>query len=170
MDTFVDKFDVALRSKGLFCDLVITLKEARNNISYIAIEILKKPDGIAEKQSEVKPVSYYAKIYELVRDKTKYLDTQSEDNQGSTWTVHATCYRNFNNTKKLETNSKQKINETGEVSKIAKVLIILIMTGPTQKNRHQFQGEVAEETSFTVPTWSVKKINYSILNTFQQIL
>ena len=167
---FVDRFDVASSSKCLFCDLVITLKEARNDISYIAIEILKKPDGTAEKQSQVKPVSSYAKIYELIWDKTRYLDTQSEDNQGGTWTLHATCYRNFNNTKKLETNSKRKINEKGEVSKIAKVLIILMMTGPTQKNRHQFQGEVVEEISFTVPTSSVKKISYSILNTVQQIL
>ena len=167
---FVDRFDVASSSKCLFCDLVITLKEARNDISHIAIEILKKPDGTAEKQSQVKPVSSYAKIYELIWDKTRYLDTQSEDNQGGTWTLHATCYRNFNNTKKFETNSKQKINETGEVSKIAKVLIILMMAGPTQKNRHQFQGEVVEEISFTVPTSSVKKINYSILNTVQQIL
>ena len=30
-------------------DLVITSKEARNNVSVSAMETLKKPDGIAEK-------------------------------------------------------------------------------------------------------------------------
>ena len=68
----------------LFCDFVITSKEARNNISVSAMETLKKLAGIAEKWSKVKPVSSYAKNYELVWDKIKYLDTQSEDYQGVT--------------------------------------------------------------------------------------
>ena len=42
------------------------------------------------------------------------MDTQSEDYQGVTWPDHATCRRNFHNTKKLETNSKRKINEIDE--------------------------------------------------------
>ena len=48
------------------------------------METLKKLGGIAEKWSKVKPVSSYAKNYELVWDKIKYLDTQSEDYQGVT--------------------------------------------------------------------------------------
>ena len=75
------------------------------------MEILKKPGGIAEKWLKVRPVSSYAKNYKLIWDKIKDLDTQSEDYQGVTWTAHATCRRNFHNTKKLETNSKRKINE-----------------------------------------------------------
>ena len=77
-----DRFDVAspllLLQSGsktcLFCDLVITPKEARNNISVDAMETLKKPDGIAENWSKVKPVSSYAKNYELVWDKIRGLD------------------------------------------------------------------------------------------------
>ena len=66
----------------LFCDLVITSKEARNNISVSVIATLKKPGGIAVKWSRVKPVSSYAKNYELLWDKIKDLYTQSEDYQG----------------------------------------------------------------------------------------
>ena len=87
MGRLADRFDVAspflsLQSGSktcLFCDLVITSKEARNDISVSAMEILKKLGGIAEKWSKVKPVSSYAKNYELVWDKIKDLDTQSED-------------------------------------------------------------------------------------------
>ena len=75
------------------------------------MEILKKPGGIAEKWLKVRPVSSYVKNYKLVWDKIKDLDTQSEDYQGVTWTAYATCRRNLHNTKKLETNSKRKINE-----------------------------------------------------------
>ena len=70
------------------------------------METLKKPGGIAEKWSKVQPVSSYAKNYELVWDKINDLDIQSEDYQGVMWPDHATCCRNFHNTKKLETNSK----------------------------------------------------------------
>ena len=112
MDRLADRLDVASPLLSLqpgcrtclFCDLVITSKEARNNITVSAMETLKKPDGIAEKWSKVKPVSSYAKNYELVWDKTKNLDTQSEDHQGVTWLAHATCHHNFHNTKKLEKN------------------------------------------------------------------
>ena len=87
MDRLVDRFDVAsllpsLQSGSktcLLCDLAITTKEVRNNISFNSMETLKKPDGIAEKWSKVKPVSSHAKNYELVWDKIKDLDTQSED-------------------------------------------------------------------------------------------
>ena len=75
------------------------------------IETLKKPDEIAEKWSKVKPVSSYAKNYELVWYKVNNLDAQSEDYQGVTWLAHATCRHNFHNTMKLETNSKRKINK-----------------------------------------------------------
>ena len=79
MDRLADRFDVVspllpLQSGSkicLFCELVITSKEARNNISISVMEILKKPGGIAEKWSKVKPVSSYAKNYELVCDKIK---------------------------------------------------------------------------------------------------
>ena len=74
-----DRFDVAApllplqygTKTCLFCDLVITSKEARNNISVSAMETLMKPHGIAEKWSKVKPVSSYAKNYEVVWDKIK---------------------------------------------------------------------------------------------------
>ena len=74
-DRLTDTFDVAspllllqLGSKTcLFCDLDITSKEARNNISVSMMETLKKPSG--------KPSSY-AKNYELVWGKIKDLDTQ----------------------------------------------------------------------------------------------
>ena len=57
MDRLADRLDVAspllsLQSGSktlLFCDLVNTSKEARNNISVSAMETLKKPGGIAEK-------------------------------------------------------------------------------------------------------------------------
>ena len=98
----------------LFCDLVITSKEARNNISVSVIATLKKPGGIAVKWLKVKPVSSYAKNYELLWDKIKDLYTQSEDYQGVRWPAHATCHCNFHNTKKLKTNSKRKINEIDE--------------------------------------------------------
>ena len=65
----------------LFCGIVITSKEARNNISVSVLETLKKLDGIAEKSSKVKSVSSHAKNYELIWDKIKDLDTQSEDYQ-----------------------------------------------------------------------------------------
>ena len=54
------------------------------------------------------------------------------------------------------------------ISKTAKMLIILMMTGPIQKNRRQFYGDVVEEILLTLPVCSVKKINYIILNTVQQ--
>ena len=71
MDRLADRFDVAspllslqsISKTCLFCDLVITSKEARYNISASAMEILKKPGGITEKWSKVKPVSFYAKNY-----------------------------------------------------------------------------------------------------------
>ena len=78
------------------------------------MEILKKPGGIAEKWSKVKPVSSYAKNYELVCDKIKDWDTQSEKYQGVTWQAHAICRWNFHITKKLETNSKKKKIEIDE--------------------------------------------------------
>ena len=40
----------------LFCDLVVTSKEVRNNISVSVMEILMKLDGITEKWAKVKPV------------------------------------------------------------------------------------------------------------------
>ena len=98
----------------LFCDLVMTSKEARNNISVSVIATLKKPGGIAAKWSKVKPVFSYAKNYELLWDKIKDLYTQSEDYQGVRWPAHAACHCNFHNTKKLKTNSKRKINEIDE--------------------------------------------------------
>ena len=57
MDRLADRLDVAspllsLQSGSktlMFCDLVNTSKEARNNISVSAMETLKKPGGIAEK-------------------------------------------------------------------------------------------------------------------------
>ena len=54
------------------------------------------------------------------------------------------------------------------MSKIAKILIILMMRGPTQKNRRYFKGVVDGEILLTLPASSVKKINYVILNTVQQ--
>ena len=78
------------------------------------METLKKLDGIAEKWSKAKPVSSHAKNYVLIWGKIKDLDTQSEDNNGVMRPAHATCHRNFHNTKKLETNSKQKTNEINE--------------------------------------------------------
>ena len=62
----------------------------------------------------VKPVSTYTKDYELISEKIKYLDTCSEHYQGVTRPAHATCRGNFHNTRKLETNSKQKTNERDE--------------------------------------------------------
>ena len=44
-----------------FCDLVIISKEARNNISVRATETLKKPDVVAQKWSNIEPVSSNAK-------------------------------------------------------------------------------------------------------------
>ena len=119
MKKFADRFDVAspllpLQSGSktcLLCGLVITSKETRNNISVRAVEKLKKLDGIEEKWIKVKPVSSHAKNYELVCYKIKDLDTQSEAYEGVMWPTHATCCHNFHNTKKLETNSKQKIHE-----------------------------------------------------------
>ena len=78
------------------------------------METLKKPGGIAEKWPKVKPVSFYAKNYELVWNKIKDLDRQSENYQGITRLAHAKCRRNFHNKKKLETNSKRKLNEIDE--------------------------------------------------------
>ena len=57
MDRLADKFDLASLSLSLQlgfkiclpCDLIITSKEARNNVSVNAMETLKKPDAIAEK-------------------------------------------------------------------------------------------------------------------------
>ena len=43
------------------------------------MKTLKKPDGLIEKWSKVKPASSYAKHYELVWNKIKDLDTQLED-------------------------------------------------------------------------------------------
>ena len=117
VDRLTDRFDVAspllpLQSGSrtcLFCDLVIAPKEARNNISVSAMETLKKPGGMAEKWSKVKPVSSFAKIYDLVWDKIKDLDTQSEEYQRITWPALATCCRIFHNTKNLETNSGKEM-------------------------------------------------------------
>ena len=100
------------------------------------METLKKIDGIVEKWSNVKPVSSQAKNYEPFWDKIKNVDTESEDYEGVMWPVRATCHSNFHNKKKLETNSKQKINEI--MSKIAKILILIMMTGQIQKNQCQF--------------------------------
>ena len=74
MDKLADRFDVALpllplqsgSKTCLFCGLVITSKEARNNISVSAMETLKKLDGIAEKWPKAKPVSSHAKNYVLI--------------------------------------------------------------------------------------------------------
>ena len=65
-------------------------------------------------EGKKKPVTCYAKNHELVWNKIKDLDTQSEDYQSVTWPAHATCRLNFHNRKKLETNSKRKINELDE--------------------------------------------------------
>ena len=54
------------------------------------------------------------------------------------------------------------------MSKIAKMLIILMVKGPTQKNQRQFYSEGIENILLTLPASSVKKINYIILNTVQQ--
>ena len=57
MDRLAERFDVAslllslqfgLRT-CLVCLLIITSKEARNNVSVNAMETLRKPDAIAEK-------------------------------------------------------------------------------------------------------------------------
>ena len=69
MDKSADRFDVASSLLSLqygsktclFCDLVITSKEARNNIIVSAMEKMKKPDGISGKWSKVKPVSSHTK-------------------------------------------------------------------------------------------------------------
>ena len=74
MDRLADKFDLASLSLSLQfgfkiclpCDLIITSKEARNNVSVNAMETLKKPDAIAEKKANVKPVSTYTKNYEII--------------------------------------------------------------------------------------------------------
>ena len=87
INNFPDRFDIASSLLSLqcsskiclFCGVVITSKEARNNISVSVLETLKKLDGIAEKSSKVKSVSSHAKNYELVWDKIKDLDTQSKD-------------------------------------------------------------------------------------------
>ena len=78
------------------------------------METLKKLDGIAEKWSKAKPVSSHAKNYELIWDRIKDLNAQSEDHNGVMRPAYATCHRNFHNTKKLETNSKQKTSEIDE--------------------------------------------------------
>ena len=57
MDRLTDKFDLASLLLSLQfgfkiclpCDLIITSKEAGNNVSVNAMETLKKPDTIAEK-------------------------------------------------------------------------------------------------------------------------
>ena len=46
----------------LFYDLVIVSKETRNITSFRAIETLKKSGGIAEKWSNLKPVSPSSKM------------------------------------------------------------------------------------------------------------
>ena len=151
MYKFVDKFDVASPLLWLqpgpktcqFCEFSFTSKEVRKNISVSAMETLKKIDGIVEKWSNVKPVSSQAKNYEPFWDKIKNVDTESEDYEGVMWPVRATCHSNFHNKKKLETNSKQKINEI--MSKIAKILILIMMTGQIQKNQCQFWGEPVEQ-------------------------
>ena len=74
MDRLADRFDVASpllslqpgSKTCLFCDLVITSKEARNNISVSAMETFNEDGGIADRWSKVKPVSSRAKNYELV--------------------------------------------------------------------------------------------------------
>ena len=70
MGKFADRFDVAspllsLQSGSktcLFCGLVITSKEAKDNISVSVMATLKKLDGIAEKWSKVKPISSQLKL------------------------------------------------------------------------------------------------------------
>ena len=122
MDTFADRFDIASSFLSLpsgseiylFCGLVITRKEARIYILVSKKETLKKLEGIAGKLLKVKSVCSHAKNYELVWNKVKDLDTQSEDYEGVLCSAHATCCCNFYNTKKLETNSKQEINEIYE--------------------------------------------------------
>ena len=141
MYKFADRFDVASPLLWLqpgsktyqFWGFGITSKEVRNDISVSTMETLKKIDGIVEKSSNVKQVSAQAKDYEPFWDKIKNVDTQSEDYEGVMWLVHATCHSNFHNKKKLETNSKQKINEM--MSRIAKILILLVMKGQIQKNQ-----------------------------------
>ena len=59
-------YHCSLVLRHLFCDLVITSKEARNNISVSAMETFNKDGGIADRWSKVKPVSSRAKNYELV--------------------------------------------------------------------------------------------------------
>ena len=49
------------------------------------METSKNFDEIAEKWSKVKPVSSHAKNYEMVWDKIKDLDPQSEDYEGVMW-------------------------------------------------------------------------------------
>ena len=66
------------------------------------METLKKPGGTAENWSKVKPVCSYAKNYELIWDKIKDLDTQSEDYQDVMWPAHATCRCNFHNQRNLK--------------------------------------------------------------------
>ena len=127
------------------------------------METLKKLDGIAEKWSKAKPVSSHAKNYELIWDRIKDLNTQSEDHNGVMRPAYATCHRNFHNTKKLETNSKQKTSEIDVQN--SKVLIILMMTGPIQKNHCQLWRETVEQILFTRSASSLKKMSYIILNT-----
>ena len=57
MDRLAERFNLASLSLSLqfglktclVCHLIITSKEARNNVSVNAMEALKKPDVIAEK-------------------------------------------------------------------------------------------------------------------------
>ena len=116
MDWLADRVHVASsllllqpRSKTyLFCDLVITSKEARNCISISAMKAVKKLDGIWNKWSKVKPVSCYTKNYELVLDEIKDLDAKSEEHQDVTWPDHATCCRHFHSRKKIWNKFKTK--------------------------------------------------------------
>ena len=75
----------------LFCDLIIKKAESTNNVSSNAIGNLK---NIAKRWSEIKPLSSYAKNFELVWDKVKHLDTEKVDD-GTKWPAHASCRRNF---------------------------------------------------------------------------
>ena len=82
------------------------------------------------------------------------------------WSAHTTNRCNFQNTKKLETNSKRKINETYEQN--SKDVDHIDNDGTNSEESVSVLWRSNIGISFTLPAWSVKKINYVILDTAQQ--
>lgn len=50
----------------------------------------------ADRWAKVKPISTYARNFELVWDKIKYINIENID-ETRKWTFHASCRRNFTN-------------------------------------------------------------------------